>query len=120
MNSIAKSVLASQRSRIRWAFSDDVGRRSGFSEKLGRLDTVYFDHFNVYLLDKKTNRLHPLMVFGMPADIVDYELYASTTGNGISGYVGATGRSYICHDVQNDPRYLPGLDWSDAARDLAA
>lgn len=73
-------------------------------------DLMNFDHFNVYLLDKKTNRLQPLMLVGMPSHIVDYKLYSSTTGNGICGYVSATGKSYICHDVQNDIRYLPGLD----------
>jgi CheY-like chemotaxis protein len=30
--------------------------------------------------------------------------------NGISGYVAATGRSYICPDVERDPRYVMGLD----------
>ena len=38
------------------------------------------------------------------------ELFASREGNGISGYVAATGRSYICPDVLHDPRYIPGLD----------
>lgn len=73
-------------------------------------DLMHFDHFNVFLLDSKTKRLQPLMLVGMPSKIATYELYASTTGNGICGYVAATGKSYICHDVQNDPRYLAGLE----------
>ncbi len=73
-------------------------------------ELMHFDHFNIYLLEKDTNRLQPVMTVGMPQSVSDYELRAESTGNGISGYVAATGRSYICHDVQNDPRYLPGLD----------
>ena len=38
------------------------------------------------------------------------ELFAEQEGNGISGYVAATGRSYICPDVERDPRYVMGLD----------
>lgn len=73
-------------------------------------ELMHFDHFNIYLLEKDTKRLQPVMTVGMPQSVTDYELRAESTGNGISGYVAATGRSYICHDVQNDPRYLPGLD----------
>lgn len=73
-------------------------------------ELMHFDHFNIYLLEKQTRRLLPVMTVGMPQAVADYDLRAETTGNGISGYVAATGRSYICHDVQNDPRYLPGLD----------
>ncbi|MBL1218859.1 MAG: response regulator [Planctomycetes bacterium] len=73
-------------------------------------DLMHFDHFNVFLLDRKTKRLQPLMLVGMPSKVATYELFASTTGNGICGYVAATGKSYICHDVQNDSRYLAGLD----------
>ncbi len=73
-------------------------------------ELMHFDHFNIYLLEKQTRRLLPVMTVGMPQTVADYDLRAETTGNGISGYVAATGRSYICHDVQNDPRYLPGLD----------
>jgi two-component system, sensor histidine kinase SagS len=41
---------------------------------------------------------------------LNIELYADSEGNGISGYVAATGRSYICPDVHRDPRYVMGLD----------
>jgi len=73
-------------------------------------DLMNFDHFNVFLLEKKSNRLQPLMAVGMPNEITDYELYSSTTGSGICGFVAASAKSYICHDVQNDPRYLAGLE----------
>jgi CheY-like chemotaxis protein len=37
-------------------------------------------------------------------------MFAQPEGNGISGYVASTGRSYICPDVQRDPRYVMGLN----------
>jgi CheY-like chemotaxis protein len=46
----------------------------------------------------------------MPAEAEAIDIYASTSDNGISGYVAATGRSYICHDVENDPLYISGLE----------
>src|SRR6185436_15160355 len=30
-------------------------------------------------------------------------------GHGISGYVAATGRSYVCFDTEKDELFLPGL-----------
>jgi CheY-like chemotaxis protein len=47
---------------------------------------------------------------GLPPEAVNIELFADAEGNGISGYVAATGRSYICPDVERDPRYVFGLD----------
>jgi CheY-like chemotaxis protein len=41
---------------------------------------------------------------------LNVELFASAEGNGISGYVAATDRSYICADVERDPRYVMGLE----------
>jgi len=71
---------------------------------------LHFDHFNIYLLEESTNRLLPVMVVGMPAEVSEYELYASSEGSGISGSVAATAQSFICADVTKDPRYLPGLE----------
>ena len=72
-------------------------------------DLLHFDHFNIYLLEESTNRLLPVMMVGMPAEVAEYELYASPEGSGISGSVAATAQSFICGDVSKDPRYLPGL-----------
>jgi len=72
-------------------------------------DLLDYRHFAVLLLDKQTNRLEPLLAEGIETGSEHYGLLASTEGNGICGYVAATGRSYICHDVTNDPHYLPGL-----------
>lgn len=71
---------------------------------------MHFDHFAIYLRDPSNNKLELVMSAGLPADALNVELYALAEGNGISGYVGATGRSYICPDVVRDPRYVQGLD----------
>lgn len=73
-------------------------------------DLLHFDNFAVLLIDKKTNRLEMVLEHGMCAESRDIDIFASTENNGISGYVAATGRSYICHDTHDDPRYIQGLE----------
>ena len=73
-------------------------------------ELMHFDHFAIRLLDRKTNKLEVVISQGLPQDALSIELFASTEGNGISGYVAATGRSYICPDVHRDARYIQGLD----------
>ena len=75
-----------------------------FTEKL-----LHFKCFSIRLLDRKTNKLELVIAGGDEDASLDAELFASAEGSGISGYVAETGRSYICHDVSQDDRYLPGL-----------
>lgn len=70
---------------------------------------MHFDHFAIRLLDRKTNKLELVICVGMPTEAMEVELFAQSDGNGISGYVAATGRSYICADVTKDGRYVTGL-----------
>jgi CheY-like chemotaxis protein len=72
-------------------------------------DLMHFDRFSVHLVDPKSRRLELVVWHGMDPEAIAIELYASPEGNGISGYVAALGRSYVCADVQRDPRYLPGM-----------
>lgn len=72
-------------------------------------DLMNFDHFAIRLLDKRTNKLEPVIAEGLPEEALEIDLYAQPEGNGISGYVATTGRSYICHDIEKDPRYVLGL-----------
>ena len=72
-------------------------------------DLMHFDHFAIRLLDKRTNKLEVVIAEGLPPEALEIDLYAQPEGNGISGYVAATGRSYICHDTEKDPRYVLGL-----------
>ena len=73
-------------------------------------DLMHFDHFAVRLLDKRSQKLEVVIAEGLPPSALDVDLYARPEGNGISGYVSATGRSYICHDTARDARYVPGID----------
>lgn len=73
-------------------------------------ELLKFDHLVVRVLDRRANRLETVVAGGLSEEAKSLEIYASPEGNGISGYVAATGRSYICDDIQKDPRYLPGLE----------
>ncbi|MEM9883914.1 MAG: response regulator, partial [Planctomycetota bacterium] len=78
-------------------------------------DLMHFDHFAIRLLDKRANKLEVVIAEGLPPEALEIDLYAQPEGNGISGYVGATGRSYICHDTEKDPRYVLGLQHSKSS-----
>jgi transcriptional regulator with GAF, ATPase, and Fis domain len=77
----------------------------GFTKEL-----MQFDHFAIRLLDRQSKKLELVISAGLPTDALNIDLFAETEGNGISGYVAASGRSYICPDVERDPRYVAGLD----------
>ena len=68
-----------------------------------------FDHFSIRLLHPKSNKLEVLFSEGLPGDVA-HEIFASSENNGITGYVAATGRSYLCNNPETDPHYLVGLD----------
>lgn len=72
-------------------------------------ELMHFDHFAIRLLDRNTKKLEIVISAGLPPEALAVEMLAEAEGNGISGYVAATGRSYICADVQRDPRYIMGL-----------
>ncbi|MHC4981754.1 MAG: response regulator [Planctomycetota bacterium] len=97
---------------------DDASSRRNAAERLKVLqdriirysrDVLDYQHFAVLLLDEKTNRLESIISEGLDEQATSQELFASVEGNGICGYVAATGRSYICPDVRRDRRYLTGL-----------
>lgn len=72
-------------------------------------ELLRFDHFGIFLIDPKRNKLEMVMQSGLPPEIQDLDLYLEHEGSGISGYVASTGRSYVCHDTTADERFLPGL-----------
>lgn len=78
-------------------------------------DLMHFDHFAIRLLDKRSNKLDVVIAEALPFESLEVDLYAESEGNGISGYVAATGRSYICHDVEKDSRYVLGLTHGKSA-----
>ena len=66
------------------------------------------DFIEIRLLDRATNRLIPLLTEGMTPLAANRELYASVEGNGVTGFVAATGKTYVCTDTTKDPRYIEG------------
>ncbi len=72
-------------------------------------DVLHYDHFAIFLIDERTRRLQLVMSKGLPQEIQDLELYPEADGSGISGYVAATGQSFICSDAQSNELFLPGL-----------
>ncbi len=73
-------------------------------------DLLHYDNFAVRLLDRRTNKLELIFASGLPAEAQQLDLYALPEGNGISGYVAATGRSYMCPDCSQDARYVFGIE----------
>jgi CheY-like chemotaxis protein len=60
-------------------------------------------------LDRKTNRLEPLLAVNMDPLAAQRVLYALPQNNGVTGFVAATGKSYLCEDTTEDPLYLEGV-----------
>lgn len=72
-------------------------------------ELLNFDHFAIFLNDQRSNKLQLVMQAGLPPEIQDFDLFLEAEGSGISGHVASTGKSYICNDVTQDDRFLPGL-----------
>ena len=71
-------------------------------------DVLEFETVEVRLLDKATKALDPLLNVGMSEEAVQRKLWAEPQANGVTGFVAATGRSYLCDDTSRDQLYLPG------------
>lgn len=67
-----------------------------------------FEMVEIRLLDQKTGRLEPLLAVGMEPEAAQRSLCAQPQGNGVTGFVAATGKSYLCEDTTEDPLYLEG------------
>jgi len=71
-------------------------------------DLLQFDVLEIRLLDRQTGRLEALLAEGMEPEAETRVLYAREEGNGVTGFVAATGGSYMCGDTTKDSRYLEG------------
>lgn len=67
-----------------------------------------YDRFEIRLLNSETGELMPLLDFGMDPEAVTRRLYAAETGNGVTGFVAYTNRSYLCADTKSDTLYICG------------
>ncbi|MBM4109544.1 MAG: response regulator [Phycisphaerae bacterium] len=124
-----RDVTAVRRSRSRRAAVESAGaellrmdadslRRLNAMERLAQVEkrivratseVLHFDHFAIRLLDDRTGKLELVVKHNLPPEFDAFEIYASPEGNGISGYVAATGIAYICRDTSKDELFLPGL-----------
>ncbi len=71
-------------------------------------DLLKFDVVEIRLIDQKTGELIPLLAVGMDVEAAQRKLFAREKDNGVTGFVAATGKSYLCEDTANDPIYLTG------------
>jgi GAF domain-containing protein len=71
-------------------------------------DLLKFDVVEIRLIDQKTGQLVPLLEVGMDPQAAQRVLFAREEDNGVTGFVAATGKSYLCEDTANDPIYLTG------------
>jgi len=73
-------------------------------------ELLNFDNFEIRLLNRESNQLELVIQVGLTPMKIGEGVYAVAEGNGISGYVAATGVSYLCADTMKDPLYRYGLD----------
>jgi CheY-like chemotaxis protein len=71
-------------------------------------DLLHYDVIEIRLLDRTTGRLEPLLAEGMLDVARQRVLYARAESNGVTGFVAATGKSYLCSDTASDPHYIEG------------
>jgi CheY-like chemotaxis protein len=72
-------------------------------------DLLNFDVIEIRLLNQETGELEPLLAVGMDTDAASRHLFARPTDNGVTGFVAATGKSYLCEDTTEDPLYIQGF-----------
>jgi CheY-like chemotaxis protein len=62
----------------------------------------------IRLLEHTSGKLTSLLAVGLVPEAQCRDLYALPQGNGVIGFVAATGKSYLCEDTTQDPLYLEG------------
>lgn len=65
-----------------------------------------FNVIEIRLLDQETLELKPLLSVGLDARAAQRPLFARPRDNGVTGFVAATGKSYLCEDTAEDKLYL--------------
>jgi CheY-like chemotaxis protein/PAS domain-containing protein len=71
-------------------------------------DVLQYNVVEIRMLDQNTKALMPVLAVGMTEEAANRALRADTVGNGVTGFVAATGKSYLCEDTSKDPLYLEG------------
>lgn len=71
-------------------------------------DVLQYDVVEIRMIDQDTGLLQPLLAVGMKPEAENRMLRAEAEGNGVTGFVAATGQSYLCEDISEDPLYIEG------------
>lgn len=71
-------------------------------------DLLHYDTIEVRVLDRQSGELKPLLEDGMTREAASRVLFSGETGNGVTGFVAYTGRSYLCQDTAADALYIQG------------
>ena len=71
-------------------------------------DILGYESVEIRLVERETGQLKLLLAVGFEQTAMERKLYASPEGNGVTGFVAATGRSYLCLDTEIDGKYIPG------------
>ena len=73
-------------------------------------DVLQLDVLEIRMLQQDTRELIPIMSVGFVPVAASRKLYAEMKDNGVTGYVAATGKSYVCEHTTEDPLYIEGAD----------
>jgi CheY-like chemotaxis protein len=71
-------------------------------------DVLQLDVLEIRMLRQDTKELIPILCVGFVPDAASRRLYAEKENNGVTGFVAATGKSYICEHTTEDPLYFEG------------
>jgi CheY-like chemotaxis protein/PAS domain-containing protein len=71
-------------------------------------DLLNFEVMEVRLL-RDSGELVKLLSVGIDEEASRRPLFAQPQGNGVTGFVAATGKSYLCEDTAEDPLYIQGF-----------
>jgi len=71
-------------------------------------DLLHYDVVEIRILNEANKRLEPLLAEGIKPEAAQRKLVAEPENNGVTGFVAATGKSYLCEDTREDPLYLEG------------
>ena len=82
-------------------------------------DLLHYDVIEIRLLRHETGELVPLLADGMLEEAARRVLFARTEGNGVTGFVAATGKSYLCLDTAVDPLYIQGAQGARSSLTVA-
>lgn len=77
-------------------------------------DLLHYDVVEIRLLESD-GRLTSLLAVGLDPEARDRVLYAKPQGNGVTGFVASSGKSYLCEDTAEDPLFLEGFKGSKSS-----